>query len=224
MVSPVIILALIITIVHYFSDKFSHILEKFHFKIASFSAGVLLAIIFLDLFPEVVKGIAYVNIFFIILVGFCVFHIAEKYLYQHVKNKDVLMENLAALHIVGFFINHFIVGVVLVLTFSISKTLSFLLFIPFLLHTLSSALSLKHIDERTNTLTARVILSLSTFLGVILAQFLQFNQDVFYIILSFSIGALLYIVIRDLLPKEEEGKPVYFIFGLLSRIVILFFV
>jgi len=223
MVSTVIILALIITIVHYFSDKFSHILEKFHFKIVSFSAGVLLAIIFLDLFPEAVKGLDYVNVFFIILSGFFVFHIAEKFLYQHVKNKDVLMENLAALHIVGFFINHFIVGVVLVLTFSINEVLSFLLFIPFLLHTLSSALSLKHIDERTNTLTARIILSLSTLLGAISTQFLQFNQVVFYTILSFSIGALLYIVVRDLLPKEEEGQPIFFIGGLLSRILILFF-
>ncbi|MFH1587004.1 MAG: hypothetical protein ABID38_04060, partial [Candidatus Diapherotrites archaeon] len=51
---------------------------------------------------------------------------------------------------------------------------------------------------------------------------LQLNPGVHYAFYSFAIGALLYIVVRDMLPQKGEGKLAFFIIGLLISAVLIF--
>tara|TARA_Y100000310_G_scaffold343159_1_gene449551 strand:- start:62878 stop:63558 length:681 start_codon:yes stop_codon:yes gene_type:complete len=214
-------LALILTIVHLFSKTISEAIKKFHIEITSFSAGILITIIILSLLPEAIKGAEFINVFLLMLIGFTIFHIAEKYLYQHIKNKKELMKDLAELHIAGFYIDHFVIGLIIFLVFSLQGKLGFLIFLPFLLHTVSSSFSLEHCDKYSKKSFNKIILASSTVTGAIVANLVVINTTLFFGILAFSIGAMLYIVIRDMLPKGRVGSILYYIIGVMLTLVIL---
>jgi len=213
------LLALILAMVHSFSEEYGPHVEKFHVHTISFSAGLFLGIIFLNLLPELFIGTKAIgqSIYLLMLAGFVLFHVGEKYIYQHVKNKNKQLKDLAAIHALGFFINHFVIGVTLFLAFSYKSIVTgFLIFIPLLLHTFSSSISLNHLDRHFSRKSALgVILPFSPMIGVVVAFLLNMNSVLYYSILSFVIGAMLYIVIRDLIPKDEEGKPLHFLIGVL---------
>jgi zinc transporter ZupT len=212
-------LALLLSILHLFSKRISKYIEKFHIGITSFSAGIFITIIFLSLLPELIKGVEYTNIFLFMLIGFAVFHISEKYVYQHIKDKKKLMKDLAEIHMFGFYIDHFVIGFLLVLTFLAKGSLGFFVFIPFVLHTISSSFSLEHCDEKAKVKLSRILLSSSTLTGAIIASLLSFNQALFFILFAFSTGAIFYVVVRDMLPKGEGGNTFYFIIGALITLI-----
>lgn len=209
----VLLVAIVISVVHYLSDKISGFMEKHHYRLLSFNGGLFLALIFLVLLPEVIVFSDSVNVYFLMLLGFVIFHLAGKFLYQHVKNKKEMLGELKVLHEIGFFLDHFMLGFVLVTAIDIDPTLGFLIAIPIFLHTVSSSISMQHIHERAKTGTNKVILSLSTLLGAITALLLSVERDLQGAMLALLLGMLLYIGIRDFIPREERGYPLFFLAG-----------
>ena len=200
----VLFVAIVISVVHYLSDKVSGFMEKHHYRLLSFNGGLFLALIFLILLPDVIEFSDTNSVYFLM---------AAKFLYQHVKNKKEMLGELKVLHEVGFFLDHFMLGFVLVTAVDIDPTLGFLIAIPIFLHTVASSISMQHIHERAKTGTNKVILSLSTLLGVIAAILLSVERNVEGAILALLLGMLLYIGIRDFIPREEKGYPVLFLAG-----------
>ncbi|MBI2662937.1 hypothetical protein HYX15_00195 [Candidatus Woesearchaeota archaeon] len=215
-------LALVLTILHLFSRPISKYIDKSHIEITSFSAGIFITIIFLSFLPELVKGLDTTNIFLFMLFGFIAFHISEKYVYQHIKNKKELMKDLAEIHLFGFYTNHFVIGFLLVLTFIAKGSLGMIVFIPFILHTISSSLSLEHCDNKAKLKFSKFLLASSTITGAIIASLLSPNEMLFYLLFAFSTGAVFYIVVRDMLPKGKAGSLNYFILGVLISLIALF--
>ena len=217
-----VVLAFFLTIIHFFSKKISKIIEKHHINITSFSAGMFLTLIFIDFLPRSIVGLEYgAPVFLVLTLGFVLFHLSEKYLYQHIKDKKVLLKDLAELHNIGFFIDHLMVGFVLFLTFELISYTNYLIIVPFVLHTISSSMSLEHIHRRIKTKFNKFILSTSTFLGALFAYFIELETFWYYTIFSFFLGALLYISIRDMLPKGKKGNPLMFFIGFLLTIGII---
>jgi hypothetical protein len=217
-----VLLALILSVLHFFSRTISKLIEKLHIHITSFSAGMFLTLIFLDFLPRAATGIEHnAPVFLALTVGFVMYHLSEKYLYQHVKNKKVLLEELAELHNVGFFIDHFMVGFVLVLTFKLESYTSYLIFIPFVLHTISSSMSLEHIRARIKTGVNRFTLSISTLIGALFAHLINLETFWYYTIFAFFLGSLLYISVRDMLPGGKKGNTLMFLIGFLLTIGII---
>lgn len=222
----VFLLGFVLTLVHFFSDRFAKHIERFHSKIISFSAGIFITYIFLNLLPEFFKGTAALgtNAFALLLLGFVVFHSLEKYLYQHIKNKDILMKDLAELHTTGFFFDHFVVGMILFFAFNSENIfVGGLVFLPLLLHTVSSSLSLQHIYEHFNKSTLiNIILSASPMLGVLFVFFLNPLSGIYHSIFSFVMGMLFYVVIRDTVPSGRTGNLHYFLIGVIVSAAIIF--
>lgn len=217
----VMLLALSLSVVHFFSDVFSKIFEKFHVHIRKFSAGFFISLIFLELFPKAFEGIKFLNIFFAIFIGFVAFHLAEKYVYQHVKEKHKMIKDLKILHETGFFIEHFAIGFFLVLVFRIEGLYPMLVFIPLMLHTISSSLSMEAIHLKSKTPLNKVILSLSTLIGASLAYFVVPFGFWYYGLFSLLLGALFYTGVRDMLPlMEEKTGPLYFLMGAVLNILL----
>ncbi len=216
-------LAGILALVHFFSESYGRHQEKYHIHLVSFSSGLFLSIIVLQLFPEFFKGLPHIgeNIFVLMLSGFVLFHLSEKYVYQHIKNKNEMLQDLAFLHAVGFFFNHFVVGIALFLVFQIESTLSgFLLFIPLLLHTFSSSLSLNHLDSHFKRKSLLgLVLPLAPVFGVTFATLLKPNLVAYHALFSFVLGAMLYIAIRDMTPAGQKGKPLLFLTGVLLSLL-----
>jgi zinc transporter ZupT len=213
-------LALMLSTLHILSDSISRFMKKHHYKVLSLSAGTLIAYIFLVMLPEVLSFSASPEIFIIILFGFTVFHMVEKYLYQHVQDKREKLKDLRELHIAGFFIDHFILGFVLVTTLEFSFANGFIFIIPIILHTISSSIAMEHIHESVGNKASKILLPSAPFIGAIFAIILRIDESVQALILAFVIGMLLYILSRDILPKKEKGYPAMFAVGVVIVIII----
>lgn len=218
--AAVLLVAAILSIIHYLSHKISSFMEKHHYRLLSFNGGLFIALIFLILLPEVAEFSDSVSVYFIMLIGFVIFHLTSKYLYQHVKDKKDMLGDLRVLHEVGFFVDHFMLGFILVTSVDIDPTLGFLIAIPILLHTVSSSISMQHIHESAKTGINKIVLSLSTLLGVIVALVLKVEGVVQGAILALLLGMLLYIGVRDFIPRRERGYPGLFVAGVVVVVVV----
>lgn len=217
-----VVFAFFLTMIHFFSKRISKIIEEHHINITSFSAGMFITLLFVDFLPRISLGLEVgAPVYLVLTLGFIAFHLSEKYLYQHIKDKKVLLKDLAELHNFGFFIDHLMVGFVMFLAFELGSYANYLIVVPFVLHTVSSSMSLEHIHRRIKTKVNKFLLSCSTFIGALFGYMIKLEAFWYYTVLAFFLGSLLYISIRDMLPKGRKGNPLMFFIGFLITIGII---
>ncbi|MEE9323586.1 MAG: hypothetical protein V3U72_03500 [Candidatus Aenigmarchaeota archaeon] len=220
-----VILGVILAVVHYFNERIQPRDLVIRHRLVSFVAGISITYIFLQLLPEVYKGIESLNhfLFMFILTGFACFHLIEKHIYQH-ESKILLHEELKVAHSSLFFFYHLVIGILLVGLVKINIVGGILFFIPILFHTAVSSASLGgiHISIRKRIML-KIALSCSTLLGVLIAYFVMVPSYLLHALLGFIVGSLLYIVIRDSIPKETEGKAIYFVLGVVVYALVIGF-
>lgn len=182
-------------------------------KFISASAGVSVSYIFLILLPEIYSGSLEISrsLFIAVLFGFGIFHVVEKYIRQNFTGPALRKEH-RLVHSTTSFVYFFVVGFLLVkLAESDSNLNAFLLFIPIALHIVIDSLPRRH----TKNQHLRALSASSPFLGALTASILDVGEMGNIALLGVVGGALLYTVVRESLPREREGKPLYFITGLL---------
>jgi zinc transporter ZupT len=67
----------------------------------------------------------------------------------------------------------------------------------------------------------KIVLSFSTLLGVLIAHVFVVPSNILHAFLGFIVGSLLYVVIRDSVPKETSGKAIYFVLGVVVYALII---
>lgn len=216
----VLLYALFLSFFHLMCDRLSTCISGSHEMLLSYGGGSLLAIIFLVFLPEAVHFTPTLTVYPLILLGFVLFLLSEKYLYQHVKDPDVLDEELYYLHVAGFFIDHFIKGFILVTIILLEPMLGFLAAIPFFIHTLSSSIALRQLDEYSGRYIDRVLLSSSTVIGTLVGLLFKTNPFIERNVVAFISGMMLFLVSRDILPKKKEGRPLFFILGVITVFIL----
>ncbi|MDD5318610.1 MAG: ZIP family metal transporter, partial [Candidatus Pacebacteria bacterium] len=191
--------------------------DKIHL-ILGFTAGVLLSVVAFDLLPEIfslTKELAVDAILpmIFLVIGFLLFHIAEKLLLIHHTHEDQYGEHkhpnvgvLSALALAG---HSFLDGVGIGIGFHISATLGAVIAFAVVAHdfsdglnTVSLMLAHKNTDRRSLWLLsvdalAPVVGGFSTFFFTISA-----GQTLMY--LGFFAGFLLYIGASDILPEAHS--------------------
>jgi len=221
-----LIFAVIITLGHFLSE-FVCMTFKHHRKgLLSFAAGISLSYLILVLFKEVYSGArTFENISHLFLLGgFVIFYIFEYHAYRHTRASIVARE-LKEFHSIAFFIYYFVIGIVLVSVSKENVISGLLLFIPIFLHSLISEVSMSNLhSDIKNSLFVKFILALSSILGGLLAYFVSLTVGVVQILLGFVVGALLYIVIRDSIPREDQGNMTYFVLGVVSYGFLIFLI
>ena len=220
-----LILTFSLSLVHYYFEGYAHHLKRFDTVFISFSSGLFITYIFLSMFPEMVKGLDFLgqNIYFIALWGFVLLHIAEKHVSRHARNDYQRAKKLVLVRTSAFFINLFIIGMALVFFFKFGKVaLGYFSFIPVLFHVISSSLVVEHLHHRVReSKYGRFFSSGSIFFGAIVATIIDLPITVYYGIFAFITGMLLYLIIRDILPKYRTGKATYFITGIIVYLIIV---
>jgi hypothetical protein len=215
--------SLILAAVHFFNEKIQIRQEHVRIRVISFIAGISVTYVFLSLLPEVYKGYEVFDrlIFISLLSGFSIAHVTEKYIYQH-SAPQTLRESLGGVHSLAFFVYHFFIGVILV---SLNKTNtidSVLFFLPVLFYSAVGLLALERIHPKMwERPSVKLLLSLSTLAGVLFADIFLAFAAVFDLLFGFVVGAFLYIVLMDFVPRESRGRPEYFILGTLSYALII---
>ncbi|MHA1235835.1 MAG: hypothetical protein ACTSQL_12230, partial [Promethearchaeota archaeon] len=118
--------------------------------VLSFSAGLLISLLFLILVPDVIiNGITEI-LFLFMLVGFLLMHLVEKYIYRHIMDKQELLENLKIVHIIGFGLDNFLIGFIIASLVELDFSVVITLAVPLFLQMLTSSISLDSIDTRLN--------------------------------------------------------------------------
>ena len=213
------VLALILSIVDFFTEGLFSKANPIKMKFISVSAGVSITYIFLILLPEIYSGAMEINrlLFLALLFGFGIFHIIEKYIRQNFTGPALRKEH-RIVHSSTSFVYFFVVGFLLVKLSGDDGSLSaILLFIPIMLHIVIDSLPRRHTKKHH----LRALSASSPVLGAILATFLDIGAAGNIALLGIVGGALLYTVVRESLPRERVGKPLYFIIGLLLFTILI---
>lgn len=225
-----VLLAIIHSLVNYLSEFIN--IEKSRYKscLVSLVAGISVTYILLHLLPNLYGEILILNksLFIFVLVGFVVFHVTEKFIYKFV-GKGRISEDLKLSHSFGLFFYDFSVGILLVHFVKIGILNGLLFFIPIFFHTALSSLSIHKIHglhERKpqvlqNTFI-KILLSGASLYGALIAFYYNLNLSFTYALAGIVTGILLYVVIREMIPKEKEGNPICFIIGVVLYSLLIF--
>ena len=212
------ILALLLSIVDFFTEGLFSKASPNKMKFISFSAGVSVSYIFLILLPEIYSDAVTINklLFLAVLFGFGVFHIVEKYIRQNFTGPELRKEH-RIVHSLTSFVYFFVVGFILLKLTESSALNAVLLFVPITLHIVIDSLP----RRSTKKHHLRAISASSPFLGAIAATFIDVGETGNVALLGIVGGALLYTVIRESLPREVKGRLMYFVTGLLLFTVLI---
>lgn len=227
-----LVLSFILGLSNYLNEKISYHCSGYKAEIVSLVSGVSVSYIFLSLLPELYEGVTEISrsLFVFVLIGFAAFHIIEKFIYQHV-GKGKISEELNLNHSLGLFIYDFSVGMVLVNFLNQSLLQGILFFIAILPHTALSSLSItkihglhhhrKIIIENKNI---KLFLAGASLYGAILASLYTISEKLSHSLTGLVAGILLYVVIRETIPKDKEGNPLFFIIGVLLYSMLIFWI
>lgn len=217
-------LAFILSLVYLIGNRFFKKTEKYHPHIMSLGSGMLITLIILEIFPQIfTSGFASIGsfVFLGLLSGFVGYHLFEKYAYRRRQR----VKNLGRLHVIGFGVDNFIDGFILVLFFGlagIQNVLILLLFVPLLLSNIAEPISLRHLHKglklRASTFT---LLAFTTVYGAVIGAFLTLNDAQFFFAMSVMTGILLYFVVRDEIPAYPKDRPVFFLVGVIAIALII---
>jgi zinc transporter ZupT len=212
--------AFLLGLLHFFSDMIRLPEDGRKYRIISFAAGISIAYLFLDLLPHTYESAVHLKewVFVFLLLGFALFHLVEKYIYQH-ADQNRLAKELKEVHSISFFFYYFLVGIVLEDKLQADVLEGTLFLIPVALHAGLSTASLSRIHgEIRERIWPKIALSSSSLLGVVFATLVPIPSLVDNILTSLIAGVLLYIIVKEFLPEKKKGQPLFFIFG-----IILFF-
>lgn len=226
MILPVI-LSVLIGLAHYASDRLCIICSTIRKQLISLIAGISTVYVFVNLFPEFYKASRPFNplIFTSVFLGFAIFYLVDKEIYQKIRHKQV-PHDIRLAHGYGLTIYYFVVGIALVKLLSLSTKGGILFFIPIFIYSGLSTLSSHgihgmHGPHYKSILHLNVIQTISVIVGTLIALFLMIPDFLLIYLIGFVAGILTYIIIRDILPKGKKGEPLFFILGAFIYLVLI---
>jgi hypothetical protein len=206
-----LLLAVIVSFAYYYSNKHTIKHKEWNKKIVSFSAGVSITYVLLELFPTFTEASLRIDrlVYLSVPIGFIVHHIIEKEIYKH-NSKIELIRMLTLEEHVFSFIYHIILGMILVTFARGSATEALLLAIPILSYTFLSNLP----ANRHPIKSKAIFLSSATVIGTVIALLWKsIPYWLEFFLIGVAIGVLLYTVIRHHIPFGSKGKVGYFTLG-----------
>tara|TARA_Y100000310_G_C20399049_1_gene676516 strand:+ start:134 stop:811 length:678 start_codon:yes stop_codon:yes gene_type:complete len=214
------LLGLILGFADYATEGLFRKTNEAKMKFISFAAGISVSYVFLILLPEIYTGASAISplLFFPVLIGFALFHLLEKFIRQHHSWHHYKKEH-ELVHEILSFLYFFVVGFVIAKLAKYGMEGALLLFVPLFFHIIIDSLPKKVTKHQL----LRAFFASSPFLGSIAGSFVETSRAVNVSLLGIVGGALLYIIVRESLPKERDGKPMYFLVGLLSFTVLILF-
>lgn len=190
-------------------------------KLISFSAGVAVSYIILNLFPEISSYASMDGkiVFLYVLLGFISLNLIEQYVYKRAEMTKIISAYHKSIHVTYFFIYNILIGIVLAVFAYQGLKDALLFFIPFLLYIIFKVLPQ---EFKFQNQASKIIYSMAPMFGVFVgATYILFVKSIFGQILSLITGTLLYSVIRESLPSDKAEKPLYFLMGVSFYTVII---
>ncbi len=188
--------------------------DKVMMVLVAFSAGALIAGAFFHIMPESLeKGVEPVHLFIIVIFGFVVFFIFEKFLFwHHCHNEECSVHPYTYLILFGDGIHNFIDGLIIAASFLIDIGFGIITTFVIISHELPQELGdfavLVHGGMKVKkALTYNFLSQLTAVLGGIVGFFIGRSIETFVpFILPFAAGGFIYIGASDLIPQLHDEK------------------
>ncbi len=207
-------------------------------KVMGFTAGVLVGVVFFDIFPEIinlinVNGFNSTWVMVALVSGFLIFHILEKSVLIHHSHEDEYPEHkhphvgiLSALALAG---HSFMDGVGIGLGFQISNSVGLLVAVAVIAHDFTDGMNTVSLvlTNKNSLKSARWFLLLDAFapvLGVASTFLFKVSENFLVLYLGFFAGFLLYIGASDILPEAHSKESSFKTIGLTLAGIILIFI
>ena len=221
-------------LMHIFENK-----ERFLVISLSMAFGVMASLIFLELLPESFEifnekyssiiSIAMILIFSII--GFLILKILDKFIPDHEDDDEANLIHVGIVSSIAIILHNIIEGMAIYNTFNTSINLGILLSIGGGLHNIPLGMVLsstfyKSLSNKKKSNVIIFLISTSTFVGgLIMCIFNNVfkNEFIIGLLLSITVGMLVYINIIEILPKLIKSKDKKMIItSIIVGILILF--
>lgn len=191
--------------------------DRLH-RILGYTAGVILGVIAFDLLPEVFRLIAKQHIdatapMVALVVGFLLFHTAEKTIAMHHAHDDEYSDHkhpqvglASALALVG---HSFLDGVGIGLGFQAGQTVGITVALAVIAHDFADGLNtvslmLTNHNTRRRSVVLLILDAVAPVLGALSTLFFTLGDSALAIYLGFFTGFLLYIGASDILPEAHS--------------------
>lgn len=196
--------------------------DKMHLTLG-FTAGVLVAVVAFDVFPELVEmseqtGMSIRLPMIALVAGFLLFHIAEKILLIHHAHEDQYGHHhhptVGVFSSLALSAHSFLDGVGIGIGFQISPSLGIAVAMAVLAHNFTDGLNtvslmLTHKNSPAKAFKFLILNALAPVLGGLSTLFIAFSPEFLTLYLGFFAGFLLYIGASDILPEAHSHNSSY---------------
>ncbi len=207
-------------------------------RIMGFTAGVLLGVVFFDIFPEIINLIKENNfssngVMIALVLGFLVFHILEKTILIHHSHEDEYADHkhpqVGVASALALVVHSFMDGAGIGLGFQVSNEVGILVAIAVIAHDFTDGMNTVTLmlTHKNSLLKAKWFLlldALAPILGAISTLFFKVPTNFLVLYLGFFAGFLLYIGASDILPEAHSKNSSLKTIALTIAGVILIFI
>jgi zinc transporter ZupT len=234
--------AILLSIATFASTYFGGLLavklkNKLHL-IMGFAAGVILGVVFFEIFPEIIEQVkehdfSPTGIMIALIAGFLIFHILEKAILIHHGHEGDYAEHvhpqvgvLSAVALIGHsFLDGFGIG----LGFQVSPAVGLLVAVAVVSHDFTDGMNtvtlmLSHRNSEKKAKRFLLLDAVAPVLGVMATLMISIPAHFIVLYLGFFAGFLLYIGASDILPQAHMKKSSYQLMSLTVLGVLLVFV
>lgn len=201
--------------------------DKLHL-IMSFTAGILIGVVFFELMPEIFELANSLNVdpmpaFISLVFAFLLIHILQKAALIHTSHEDEYATHrhpaVGIINATGLSIHSFLDGVGIGLAFQVSPEVGFVIAFAVIAHDFSDGLNTVTLmlSHKNSTARAKLLLFIDAImpvLGALSTLFFTIPDKFLMVYLGFFAGFLLYISAADLLPEAHSEHSSYRMIGL----------
>lgn len=178
----------------------------------SFAAGSMLAVAFLDLIPESAAKIDINIVFYVVIAGFFLFFLMEKFFHwRHCHENDCKEHPFTYLSLLGDGMHNFFDGMIISASFLTNLSLGLVTTLAVIVHEIPQELGdfaiLIHGGfTKKRAVFWNFLISLTAFLGALVVYFVPVNLTFLNLLLPLAAGGFIYISASDLIPEIHKEK------------------
>ncbi len=210
--------------------------RRLHY-IMSFTAGVLISVVFFEIIPEIFslsskKGFNLTSGLIAVVIGFLTIHLLEKIALIHSGQEEAYASHkhptVGLISASGLSFHSFLDGVGIGLGFQVSPNVGLLIAIAVITHDFSDGLNtvtlmLANKNNFKKTLALLIIDALAPVAGALSTYLFTIPDKILQLYLGFFAGFLLYLGASDLLPEAHRKNSSYLMLGLTILGIIFIF-
>ncbi len=194
--------------------------RRFVHIFSGLTAGTLLAIIFLEVIPEVIELNDSPIILLSVIFGFILFHIVEKIfsLHNHHEDNHQHHDHISSKKIGAWalILHSLLDGVAIGLAYNVSPAFGLVVAIGVIAHDFSDGFNTVTLSQSKSLLFAD---AMAPILGLIIGSYFTFPDQIMSILFGLFAGVLLYVSTSDILPEAHCDNKKHMTQNLVAMVV-----